>query len=486
MRRRAGRGSPATAASFASGAWFLVAARNAVALLGWSGTILIVHRLSPQSWGGFSVIFSVLGIVGMVADLRLGRIVMRQLIDATGPRLEQLLGSYVTFRFILGVVCYAVAVGAIAAAHYPPGVLEATLVAGASLLFASLGTALDLLFTARLWVRSMSVAMVLGRGVQFAVTVALYLAGTRSVVLFVLPAVLCDAVALGWRLRVLPEDIRLRRRIELRMWRAWLWDAAPLSVGAAMVSIYVRIDVVMVSKLRGLGAVGQYAIGYKFSDLVSFIPVALGGPLLATLSRAWPEDPGAFRLAVRKAVVVLTMAAAVLVVEFAFFSRSAIGLLYGTRYQPATLATEALVGATLLAFFSNLAFTALAAAQRNLMYPVAGLVGLVVNVGLNLVLIPRWSYDGAALVTVLTEAVVGVILLASARPLPGFARLPWALLVRTALSGLAAAGAAALAREFLPWEVAGVMSVAVYGAALVGRRAGGDLVELSVRRPRAA
>ena len=53
-----------------------------VAALGWVGTVIIVRQLSEAEWGRFSFIVSLLGIIGFIADLKLSRIVLRDVIGA--------------------------------------------------------------------------------------------------------------------------------------------------------------------------------------------------------------------------------------------------------------------------------------------------------------------------------------------------------------------------------------------------------------------
>lgn len=427
------------------------------------------------------MIFAVMGIVGTVADLRLGRIVMRELIDARDD-VEEVLGSYVTFRFAMGVAAYAVVIAVMLVGRYSEQVLLGTVVAGLVLVLAAIGVSLDLLFTAKLWTRAMAGATLASMLAQLALTVGLYATGTHSIILFCVPAVLCEVVALGWRLQRLPRRIRLRWRVDLVAWRTWLREVLPLAIGGAIVTVYLRIDMIMVSKMRSLSAVGQYAIGYKFSDLIGFIPIALSGPFLVTLTKSWPEDEATYASSVQKVITVIAMVAAVVVVEFAFFSRPAIGLLYGSRYEVASLATKGLVGAVLVSCFSSMFFTAMVAVGRNRLYPLAALVGLVINVGLNLVVIPLWSYNGAALSTLVTELAVFVILAVGVRKLPGFGNLPWTALSRVVIAGLVAAGVAAMCRAVMFWEMAGVLSLLVYGVGLAVLRAGADLVEFPPRQ----
>ena len=64
----------------------LVAGRYAVAALAWIGTVIIVRQLTVEEFGEYSVIFSLLGIVGFIADLRISRIVLADVLAADDTR----------------------------------------------------------------------------------------------------------------------------------------------------------------------------------------------------------------------------------------------------------------------------------------------------------------------------------------------------------------------------------------------------------------
>ena len=70
------------------------------------------------------------------------------------------------------------------------------------------------------------------------------------------------------------------------------------------------------------------------------------------------------------------------------------------------------------------AFTTLVAVSRNRLYPIAMLLGVVVNVGLNLVLIPRTRTSGSGWATVVTESLVLVVLGVGVLRIPGAAAAP--------------------------------------------------------------
>ena len=76
----------------------------------------------------------------------------------------------------------------------------------------------------------------------------------------------------------------------------------------------------------------------------------------------------------------------------------------------ATDAARLLVVGQGLHFFTLLAFSTLVAVGRNRLYPIAMLVGVVLNVGLNVILIPQYSYMGSGWATVVTELIVLMVL----------------------------------------------------------------------------
>jgi O-antigen/teichoic acid export membrane protein len=471
--RRHDRPAPAMSASFASGTGVLVVGRVAVAAMGWAGTVLVVHALSPSDWGGYSLVFAVLNLVSLVATLRLGAYVTADIL-AAGDDPGPLVSSYATMRLLLGVGCYLAALASVALLGYPPAVLVATGVAGLSLVIASQNASLDLLFITRHWMRSVAVAGVLGQAAQLVVTVLLVASGTHSLVVLAAPALLYDGAALVWRLGTVRGRVHIRvPTLEWSRWRVWFRDAIPLSIGGALTIVYTRIDSVILSKLVGLAAVGKYAIGYKFADLVAFFPTALTATLLVTLTAARREEPGRFTTSFGKAFLVVTVVAVGTAVVFGVYSAPLIRLLYGARYVDAARATQGLVLGELLAFYTALCFTALAAVNRNRAYPVAALIGLVVNVGLNLVLVPTWSYNGAALATVLTEVFVLAILARAASRIPEVGPVPWGASTRVVGAGVVMAVVAVGLGRVVPWPVAAASSCVVYVAGLQLLRVGG-------------
>jgi O-antigen/teichoic acid export membrane protein len=453
------------AGSVLSGTASLVLSRYVVAVLGWAGTVVIVRQLSPSDWGGFSFIFSLLGVVGFFSDLQVSRIVLQSIL-ASERDAARTVSSYLTLRLLLGMVVYAVAVGIVVAGDYPPEVVRGTAVAASTLVLASGAAALRIFFEARVRLHPLAVVLVVGQLAQLLLTLVIAGTGEGTLVSFMIPALLFDLVVFALSLLVARRSVRIRLVFDPRAWWEWIREAVPLSLGAALAVVYFRIDMIMLSKLDTLESVGQYSIGYKFSDLVGFLPHALLAPTLTLLIRAWPDDAAPFQRVFRHSLVLLTIVAVGVAVIFAAVAQPAIVLFYGSHYAEVDWAARWLVAAQALNFFTKLAFVTLLAVGRRGIFPVAYLLGLVINVGLNLVLIPRYSYNGAAVATVLTELVVLGILGGAVLRLPAVHPLPLRGIVRIAVAAAAAAMVLFGLNGLLPWLLVAVIGGATYLGAL--------------------
>ena len=457
---------PKTSTSLLSGTSVLLASRLVVGLLGWAGTLLIARRLSDVSFGAFAFIFNLLGLLGLLADFQTSRIVVREVIEA-GDDLDSVVGSFVTFRVALGAVTYAIAVAFVVLGNYPTVVVQGTLIGGLSFFVGSATWALVTVSQARLWLRTIAISMVVAQAVQLAAIVALFVSHSGSLLRFVVPFVVYDVVTLVWMVIAVRRVVRVRPRVDASRWWRWLKEAAPLAVGSTLGTIYFRIDGVMLSKLgegdqsKRLTAVGLYQIGYKFSDLLAFMAPALLGAVLPLLIRAFPDRGAEFRKTFRQAFVIFFAFSVFATITFAVLCRPVIHTLFQPRYAGSVRPARLLIVGQSINLFTQLAFVSLVASGRRRIYPIATLCGVIANVSLNLVLIPRYSATGAGIATIITEVLVLAILGYAVRDLP-IRPLPWRPIVVVALSGAFLAGALLALQPFVPWPVALIAALAIY------------------------
>lgn len=451
----------------------VLASRVVVAALGWVGSVVVARSLSPEGWGQFSFVFALLGLMSVVTDLGVGRVVLARLMDDDADEIRRTASSFLALRFVLGLIGYLLAIGYVALLRYPSEVLLATAVGGLVVVFATPSHALSVLFQARHRLLLVAVAESLGQVLQLALTV-LAAVFAPSLLIFVLPAVANEVFKLvtkGFGIRSRTLGLKPSRHIEIRRWGAYLREAVPLAIGFALTVAMLKIDVLMLSLLDSFDAVGLYSIGYKFSDMIDTFALAAVAPISTLLIASWPDDLVTFRARSRSAAALFAVFGAMAVAAFWPSAEPLIRLLYGERFVESSNAARLLVLGAALMSLVVLGIFMLASAGMQRHYPLVALLGLALNVALNLVLIPRMSYDGAAISTVATIATTLVLLwLVIARSMPVSGLLPvtsLAVLVALTTAVTAAGYFAVQAFSSLWFPISVLAAVAVGGGVFV-------------------
>jgi PST family polysaccharide transporter len=165
-------------------------------------------------------------------------------------------------------------------------------------------------------------------------------------------------------------------------------------------NIYMRIDQVMLHRMVGDAALGQYAQAVRVSELFEALPAAFGSSLFPLLCISL-ADPPRFRRHLDLGYRYMILAAAALCITLSIGARPIIHALYGAPFAPAAPLLAVLIWSEVAIFFASTLCNALLAAglQRFILFPVIS--GAVINIALNFLLIPRWGALGASYATVI-------------------------------------------------------------------------------------
>jgi O-antigen/teichoic acid export membrane protein len=196
---------------------------------------------------------------------------------------------------------------------------------------------------------------------------------------------------------------RLASTVSLRRLARSAW---PLAAAGVVVLLYFRISTLMLAKLSGLQAVASYTPAYKLSEAFLLVPAALSGttlPLLARTLRHGPSSEG--RRAYRSAVAIALATSVPFGIACSVFGQFVLVHVFGPSYAGSALALGVLGWATVMMALNQQASNALLALNREHFIMWVALVNLVTNISINLVLIPRFSFNGSAFATLATEAV---------------------------------------------------------------------------------
>jgi PST family polysaccharide transporter len=210
--------------------------------------------------------------------------------------------------------------------------------------------------------------------------------------------------------------------------------AVPVAVSVLAVVVYVKIDTLMLAAMTTTDEVARYAAPVKLVEGLAFLPTAAAAVVLPAVSRydATGQDRSneLMRLTFRYIGAVLLPVAAFGTVA----GGPLLAFIFGRPYAGAGSVLALLLWAYVFACGWAVARQSMIARRQNKALTVLPIAGAVVNVGLNLVLIPAHGALGAAVASLVSYALPIVLGLWW----PGVAELFWTFLRVTIRPTLAA------------------------------------------------
>lgn len=176
-----------------------------------------------------------------------------------------------------------------------------------------------------------------------------------------------------------------------------LRSALPFLLISGIFMIGHRVDVLMLSKMAGDAAVGLYGCAYTPIEVIQAVPFLLTAALFPALSRAFGSSFDAFKHLAMRSLKIFLLLALPATVGVAVLAPGIIDLLFPQEFASAS-APLRIFGATIWLFFLQILLGwVLTAMDKLRMMVVFNAVTVLVNIALNLVLIPKYGASGAAL-----------------------------------------------------------------------------------------
>ncbi len=321
-------------------------------------------------------------------------------------------------------------------------------------------------------------------GIVSAVVGVTLLLSTGSVAWYCAGFVAGWCVALVWLIAGLPGEARGSARRASAV-PGLLREVGPFAGAFVFLTVYCKIDVLLLEAWSTPHEVGLYTAAYKSIDIFQALVIVAAGAVYPRLSRA-ATRPGGGSRASRTSTEILLLGALPVGLGLHLAAGPVVLLLFGSGYAGATVVLTRLALLMPMLSLTILGGYVLGAAGR--MKPVAGLyaAGVTVNVALNAMLVPANGAAGAALARLGSESLllIGFLLVLRAElgavPRPRVALVAAAALASTALlrlvpdstGGVLRAAGAVLAVGLIYWvgRVARGSDILQVGRAVLGGR----------------
>jgi O-antigen/teichoic acid export membrane protein len=392
----------------AQNARVLAAAGLVTRLAGVVVAVVLARGLGEREFGRYVVAVAFASLLGLLVELGTGGYLVRE--GAQKPHLlGRTTGLVLALRAALGLAVIVVAT------FLPPllGYEQTTSIAIALFTTAAAVRVVGATFLSALQAleRLRDVAAVQAQQALLgacAVAIVIALGGDLIAVSLVAVAVAAVSVPWSWRRLQAVHD----GSIEFPL--GGLRPALPVVASFSGVMLFstaiTYLDSLLVQAFRGDAETGLYGAAYRVLVALYFIPTLYTTAVSRSLSRLASADRDALTWLHSRIVCHLMVAALPLAVFGLVGSRALLDLLYGEPYGDADTALALLLASLVFTFPAWIgSATAYAVGAERRLVPIVA-ASLALNIAGNLVAIPLWGIEGAAVANLATEGMTAVLL----------------------------------------------------------------------------
>jgi O-antigen/teichoic acid export membrane protein len=373
--------------------------------IGFVALAIASRKLGPENLGPFSWAMGVARYFVLPTDFGITVLGVRDI--AREPhRARQIMGEVLVLQVALGLIVFATMV-LLAPLIAPDHKSEELLPIAGCWVLVTAAIAFDWALRGMQRMAAIAVSQVVSQVVFGVLVVTLLVGGFEGAQRFAWFTVVNSGIAAAitmywaWRRGGVPR-VTLDRA---RLWRR-LKASLPIGISFAMIQVYYSIDSVLLGYLKDTEAVGQYAVAYRVPLGVFAFAAIWVAVVYPHASAMFVKDPERLRRQVQTFASYSVAIALPLGVGATFAGAGLMPELFGSQYGPATTPFILLMWAIAVTMVSVNFGNVLLGAGDEKRYAVGVTVGAVVNVALNLVLIPPAGTAGSAIATIASELAV--------------------------------------------------------------------------------
>lgn len=402
-------------------AGWIIGGRLMNKLLAFLVGILTARYLGPGNYGLVNYAVAYTAFFAALCNLGISSVIIKNFADHPDEEGEAV-GTALALRAVSSFLSAVMIVSIVSVidGDEPLTVLVAAL-SSIGLLFQIFDT-FNQWFQAKLWSKYASAASVVSYLAVSGYKLFLLMTG-KSVTWFALATSVDYAAAavlllLAYRRKGGPKlSFSMKRAGEL------LRASSPFIIASLMVSVYAGTDKFMLKHMLDEASVGHYAVAVSLSTTWAFLLQAVIDSVYPSVIHAFDGDKRIFERRNRQLYAIVFYAAGFISLVICLLACPIVSILYGPEYAPAAAPLRIVVWYTAFSYLGVARNAWMVCMDRQKYLKYLYTAAAVINVALNLIMIPRLGASGAAAASLVTQISTTVLLPALIRPLRPNARL---------------------------------------------------------------
>ena len=365
--------------------------------------VYVARYLGPANFGLLSYAGSFVGLFAGIATLGLDGIVVRELVKDEKKR-DELLGTTFVLKVIGAVLVIGMLTIAIRFTNNDNFTNLLIFIIAIGTIFQSFNV-IKFYFQAKV-VSKYTVYAQIFSSILCAVIKLLLIYFNMGLIYFAMVTLLQSVIlASGLIVMYIKQKSSLFNwSVNFGLAKRLLKDSWPLMLSGIAISIAMRIDQVMLKEYMGSIYVGYYAVGVRLAEAFSFIPMIIGQSIFPKLVNLdFNKEKNLLLLLFR---IFFVLAFIAIIINFS--SNFIILFLFGNEYSASTVVLSILIWTTPFTYFGIITNKILLSLNKQKLIFYKQLLLTILNVCLNILLIPKYGIVGAALATLIEDIIINI------------------------------------------------------------------------------
>ena len=195
-----------------------------------------------------------------------------------------------------------------------------------------------------------------------------------------------------------------------------LKNAWPLIISTILVSIYMRIDQIMIKEILGEYAVGIYSAAIKISECWYCIPILVSSSLFPAIMNAKKISNTLYLQRLQQLYIMMIWIAISIAIIVTLLNEQIVHFLYGTQYEAAKSILILHIWTSIFVFIGIIGSKWILSENLQIYANYFLIIGIIINFSLNLILIPTYGIIGSAISILISQIVSSYIAPALFKP----------------------------------------------------------------------
>ena len=387
---------------------YQIIGRGGAGILAIVGIALITRYFGREGFGIYTTITAFLMFFGIIANFGLTTITV-QMISERDDGISPIISNIFTLRLFSSIFFLSLAPIVSLFFPYPTIIKVGIALTSFAFLFQMLTETIIGIFQKHLQMYKPAMAEFASR-IIFVGLIALFIQLEYGILAMMLVLNIANLIWFIITFYYAKKLVKIRLTFDWSVWRKILKRSWPIGLSIILNLMYLKTDVLILSVFKNQEAVGLYGAPYKLIDAITMFAMMFMGLILPLLAASWAkQNKERFKHIFQKTFNGLIIVVVPMIIGTYFISKKMMILMAGNAFADSGIILSILVLGAGALFVGSLFAHVIVALDKQKMVIWGYAIDAAISLVLYFIFIPKYSYIGAAWVTVFSETLIAII-----------------------------------------------------------------------------